>query len=126
MPETVLQLKDASIYQGDSLVLSKVNFEMEKGDFVYLIGKTGTGKSSFMKTLYGDLELTEGEGNIVDFDLRALPASLLSWRLQDCAKHRPDNQHKSASRKADSPTSPCLRSASAIQQFRAEQTFRAR
>mgnify|MGYP000686981880 CR=1 FL=1 len=69
MPETVLQLKDASIYQGDSLVLSNVNFEMEKGDFVYLIGKTGTGKSSFMKTLYGDLELTEGEGSIVDFNL---------------------------------------------------------
>jgi len=72
MPETVLQLKDASIYQGESLVLSNVNFEMEQGDFVYLIGKTGTGKSSFMKTLYGDLELTEGEGNIVDFDLRTL------------------------------------------------------
>jgi len=72
MPETVLQLKDASIYQGESLVLSNVNFEMEQGDFVYLIGKTGTGKSSFMKTLYGDLELTEGEGNIVDFNLRTL------------------------------------------------------
>lgn len=72
MPETVLQLKDASIYQGESLVLSNVNFEMEQGDFVYLIGKTGTGKSSFMKTLYGDLELTEGQGNIVDFDLRTL------------------------------------------------------
>ena len=72
MPETVLQLKDASIYQGDSLVLADVNFEMNKGDFVYLIGKTGTGKSSFMKTLYGDLELTKGEGNIVDFDLAKL------------------------------------------------------
>lgn len=72
MPETVLQLKDVSIYQGDSLVLSNVNFEMEKGDFVYLIGKTGTGKSSFMKTLYGDLELTEGEGHIVDFNLRTI------------------------------------------------------
>ena len=72
MPETVLQLKDASIYQGESLVLSNVNFEMEQGDFVYLIGKTGTGKSSFMKTLYGDLPLTQGEGSIVDFNLRTL------------------------------------------------------
>lgn len=72
MPETVLQLKDVSIYQGDSLVLADVNFEMNKGDFVYLIGKTGTGKSSFMKTLYGDLELTKGEGSIVDFDLASL------------------------------------------------------
>jgi len=72
MPETVLQLKDAAIYQGDSLVLANVNFEMNKGDFVYLIGKTGTGKSSFMKTLYGDLELTKGEGSIVDFNLAKL------------------------------------------------------
>ena len=64
MSETVLQLKDATIYQGESMVLSNVNFEMQKGDFVYLIGKTGSGKSSFMKTLYGDLELSEGEGSI--------------------------------------------------------------
>jgi cell division transport system ATP-binding protein len=61
MPKPVLQLKDVSIYQGDSLVLSDVNVEISKGDFVYLIGKTGTGKSSFMKTLYGDLPLTEGD-----------------------------------------------------------------
>jgi cell division transport system ATP-binding protein len=72
MSDTVLYLKDVSIFQGESLVLSEVNVEMEKGDFVYLIGKTGTGKSSFMKTLYGDLELTNGEGSIVDFDLRSL------------------------------------------------------
>ncbi len=72
MSETILQLKDATIYQGDSMVLSNVNFEMQKGDFVYLIGKTGSGKSSFMKTLYGDLELTEGNGSIVGFDLRTM------------------------------------------------------
>lgn len=72
MSETILQLKNASIYQGDSMVLSNVNIEMNKGDFVYLIGKTGSGKSSFMKTLYGDLQLTEGEGHIVDYDLRTL------------------------------------------------------
>src|SRR5210317_874258 len=72
MPETILELKNVSIFQGDSMVLNHVNFEMKKGDFVYLIGKTGTGKSSFMKTLYGDLELTEGEGFIVDFNLRTL------------------------------------------------------
>ncbi|MBP1839528.1 cell division ATP-binding protein FtsE [Formosa algae] len=72
MPQTVLHLKDVSIFQGESLVLSNVNVEVFKGDFVYLIGKTGTGKSSFMKTLYGDLQLTQGEGSIVDFDLRAL------------------------------------------------------
>ncbi|WP_033958997.1 cell division ATP-binding protein FtsE [Psychroserpens jangbogonensis] len=75
MSETILQLKNASIYQGDNMVLSDVNIEMNKGDFVYLIGKTGSGKSSFMKTLYGDLELTEGEGHIVDYDLRTLKES---------------------------------------------------
>ncbi len=72
MSNTVLNLKDASIYQRESLILSDVNVEVNKGDFVYLIGKTGTGKSSFMKTLYGDLPLLEGEGSIVDFDLPTL------------------------------------------------------
>lgn len=72
MSSTVLHLKDASIYQRESLILSEIDIEIEKGEFVYLIGKTGTGKSSFMKTLYGDLPLTEGEGTIVDFDLRGL------------------------------------------------------
>jgi cell division transport system ATP-binding protein len=72
MPNPILQLKNASIYQGDSLVLSNVNVEINKGEFVYLIGKTGSGKSSFMKTLYGDLPLTEGEGHIVDFNLKTL------------------------------------------------------
>jgi cell division transport system ATP-binding protein len=70
--QNVLYLKDVSIYQGESLVLTDVNVEINKGEFVYLIGKTGTGKSSFMKTLYGDLPLTQGEGSIVDFNLRTL------------------------------------------------------
>ncbi|MFC5046782.1 cell division ATP-binding protein FtsE [Aquimarina hainanensis] len=72
MPDSVLYLKNASIYQRENLILSEINVTINKGDFVYLIGKTGTGKSSFMKTLYGDIPLREGEGSIVDFDLRAL------------------------------------------------------
>ncbi len=72
MSNSVLQLKKVSIYQGNSLILSEVNVDISKGEFVYLIGKTGSGKSSFMKTLYGDLELTEGEGSIVDYNLRTL------------------------------------------------------
>ena len=72
MSNTVLSLKNASIYQGNSLILSDVNVDISKGEFVYLIGKTGSGKSSFMKTLYGDLQLTEGEGFIVDYNLRTL------------------------------------------------------
>lgn len=72
MSTPILQFKNASIYQGDSLVLTDVNVEINKGDFVYLIGKTGSGKSSFMKTLYGDLPLTKGEGHIVDYNLKTL------------------------------------------------------
>ncbi|WP_452219837.1 cell division ATP-binding protein FtsE [Lacinutrix salivirga] len=72
MSQPVLELKDVSIFQGESLILSNVNVEVNKGDFVYLIGKTGSGKSSFMKMLYGDLKLNEGEGHIVDFDLKTL------------------------------------------------------
>lgn len=79
MSNTVLQLKDASIYQRESLILSNVNVEVNKGDFVYLIGKTGTGKSSFMKTLYGDIPLLEGEGSIVDFDLRTLKENQIPY-----------------------------------------------
>ncbi|MEP6262660.1 MAG: ATP-binding cassette domain-containing protein [Gillisia sp.] len=72
MSQTVLELKNAAIYQRENLILSEVDVTIYKGDFVYLIGKTGTGKSSFMKTLYGDLPLTEGEGTIVDYNLRTL------------------------------------------------------
>ncbi|NCO62744.1 MAG: ATP-binding cassette domain-containing protein [Flavobacteriales bacterium] len=72
MSNPILQLKDATISQGDSVVLNHVNVEINKGEFVYLIGKTGSGKSSFMKILYGDLILTEGEGHIVGHNLKNL------------------------------------------------------
>ncbi|TQD38810.1 cell division ATP-binding protein FtsE [Haloflavibacter putidus] len=72
MAESILELHNAAIYQRENLILSEVDVEIKKGEFVYLIGKTGTGKSSFMKTLYGDIPLKEGEGSIVGFDLRKL------------------------------------------------------
>jgi cell division transport system ATP-binding protein len=72
MTETILTLKNVAIYQRESLILSEVNVNINKGEFVYLIGKTGTGKSSFMKTLYGDIPLKEGQGEIVGMDLQKL------------------------------------------------------
>lgn len=72
MAETVLSLRDVAVFQQENLVLNDITLEVKKGDFVYLIGKTGSGKSSFMKTLYADLPLTEGEGEIVGFNLKTL------------------------------------------------------
>jgi cell division transport system ATP-binding protein len=72
MAETIVELHSANIYQGDSMVLQDVNFTVQKGEFVYLVGKTGTGKSSLLKTLYGELALKEGQGTVVGYDLRKL------------------------------------------------------
>lgn len=72
MPETILSLENANIYQGKTPVLHDVNLKIEKGEFVYLIGKTGSGKSSLLKTLYGELPLKEGEGAVAGFDLRQM------------------------------------------------------
>lgn len=72
MAEPILKLEDVSIFQDNRLILSEINLEIFPGEFYYLIGRTGSGKSSLMKTLYADLALTEGNGNIVGFDLRNL------------------------------------------------------
>jgi cell division transport system ATP-binding protein len=72
MAEPIIQLSHANIYQGSNLVLQDVNLTVNKGEFVYLVGKTGTGKSSLLKTLYGELTLREGEGIVAGFNLRHL------------------------------------------------------
>ena len=72
MSEAILQLKNVTITQENNMILQNVNLEVKRGDFLYIIGKTGSGKSSLMKTFYADLPLTEGEGHIVDYDLATL------------------------------------------------------
>src|SRR6478735_5921997 len=72
MSEPVVTVKNANIYQGNSLILSDVNFTVERGEFVYLVGKTGTGKSSLLKTLYGELQLKEGEASVAGFNLKEM------------------------------------------------------
>jgi cell division transport system ATP-binding protein len=72
MSEPIINLSNVNIYQGSNLVLQNVNLTVNKGEFVYLVGKTGTGKSSLLKTLYGELELREGEGTVAGFSLRGL------------------------------------------------------
>src|SRR5690606_15247114 len=79
MPETVLQLKNATIFQDNRTILSDVSLEVTEGEFIYIIGKTGAGKSSLMKTLYADLPLHEGEGKIVGFDLKNLKESQIPF-----------------------------------------------
>ncbi|MEM9991553.1 MAG: ATP-binding cassette domain-containing protein, partial [Bacteroidota bacterium] len=70
MSNIIVQLSAANIYQGEHLVLESVNMNLVKGEFTYLIGKTGTGKSSLLKTLYAALPLQEGQGRVVNYDLR--------------------------------------------------------
>jgi cell division transport system ATP-binding protein len=72
MAETIIDIQNVNIYQGDSLILKDVNLQVNKGEFVYLVGKTGTGKSSLLKTLYGELPLREGSATVVGYDLRQL------------------------------------------------------
>jgi len=72
MSSSVLSLKNTSIFQDENKVLDNINIDVKQGEFVYLIGKTGSGKSSLLKTLYGDLSLSKGEGEIVGFNLNSL------------------------------------------------------
>jgi len=79
MSKTLVLLKNALILQRNKTVLSDVNLEIKQGDFLYLIGSTGSGKSSLLKTLYGELPLEKGFGKIIDFDLRQLKSNQIPF-----------------------------------------------
>ncbi len=70
--DTIIHLDKVSIFQKHNLVLTNVSLDIDKGEFVYLLGKTGSGKSSLLKTLYAELELNEGEASVTGFDLTTI------------------------------------------------------
>lgn len=69
---SIVNISNANIYQSGNLILNNVNLNVDEGEFVYLVGKTGTGKSSLLKTLYGELPLTNGTGIVNGFNLREM------------------------------------------------------
>ncbi|AWI27010.1 cell division ATP-binding protein FtsE [Flavobacterium pallidum] len=79
MSQAVVSLKNVNIYQEKNLILSDVNLEVKEGEFIYIIGKSGTGKSSLVKTLYADLPIEEGEGHVVEYDLMKMKESQIPF-----------------------------------------------
>jgi len=77
--DTIIEIKNASLYQDEQLILSDVNISIDKGQFVYIIGKVGSGKSSLIKTITAEIELTEGEGTVADFNLKGIKHSQIPF-----------------------------------------------
>jgi len=77
--EPIIEFSDAKIYQQGHLILSDINLSLNKGEFAYLIGKTGTGKSSLLRTLYCDLPLLEGNATIAEFDLAKIKSKQIPY-----------------------------------------------
>ena len=69
---TIIRYHEVSIHQSEQIVLKDINLEIGEGEFVYLLGRVGSGKSSFMKTMYGELPIASGEAQILDYDLAKL------------------------------------------------------
>ena len=79
MTEPIIELRDATITQEERAVLAGVTFGLEKSEFTYLVGRTGAGKSSLLKTLYADLPLLVGTGTVAGFELPRLPAGKVPY-----------------------------------------------
>jgi cell division transport system ATP-binding protein len=75
----LISLKDVNIYHDTNMVLNDINFQVESGEFVYLVGKTGSGKSSLLKTLYGELPLQDGEAEIAGVNLKNIKRSKIPF-----------------------------------------------
>ena len=75
MPNNIVSFSDAKIKQRGKTILTNVSIDVPEGSFIFLIGRTGSGKSSLIKTIYGDLELAEGIGNVTGFDLTRLKSN---------------------------------------------------
>ena len=83
MSESIIDLRNVNIYQGNSQVLGNVNINVGIGEFVYLVGRTGSGKSSLLKTLYGELPLKEGNGFVAGHDLKTLTWKTIPFLRRD-------------------------------------------
>ena len=77
--DTIIEITNASLYHDEQLILSDVNFSAEKGEFIYIIGKVGSGKSSLIKVITGEIELKIGEGRVAEFDLLKLKRNQIPY-----------------------------------------------
>ena len=92
MPEIIIKTENAVIRQKKNTILKNVNLEIQRGEFIYIIGKVGSGKSSFLKTLYAELPLEYGKAEVAGFQLKKIKnprfrlsegSAVLSFRISN-------------------------------------------